>query len=93
MFRERLRADVRGSIRLLRYDPIQSLLTIAVLSLGVGASLAVFAAVDFPFLRPLPFPDDDQLVVARMSDNQDRLRCSAFSVSAVPEADRGLEPS
>jgi len=70
MFQERLLADVTGSIRLLRSDPVQSLLTITVLSVGIGASLAVFAAVDLAFLRPLPFPNGDQLVVARMSDRR-----------------------
>ena len=70
MFQERLRADVAGSIRLLRNDPVHSLLIIAVLSLGIGASLAVFAAVNLAFLRPLPFPNGDQLVIARMLDRR-----------------------
>jgi putative ABC transport system permease protein len=70
MSQERLRADVWGSIRLLRTDSVQSLLIISVLSLGIGASLAVFSAVDLAFLRPLPYPDGDQLVLARMLDRR-----------------------
>ena len=67
---ERFRADVRSSLRLVRNDPVQSLLIVAVLSLGIGASLAVFAAIDLAFLRPLPFPDGDQLVLVQMLDRR-----------------------
>ena len=66
----RWRADVRGSLRLVRHDPLQSFLIVAVLSLGIGASLAVFAAVNLAFLRPLPFPNGDQLVRVRMLDRR-----------------------
>lgn len=91
MFQERLRSDVRGSIRLLRNAPVQSLLIIAVLSLGIGASLAVFAAVNLAFLRPLPFPNGDQLVIAGMSERTTERRQDTGESNGEPHF-RQLEP-
>lgn len=55
-------ADLRYAFRSLRQSP--SLLLVASLSLGLGVAVNVtmFAGVDILMLRPLPYPDADNLV-------------------------------
>jgi putative ABC transport system permease protein len=57
--------DVRFGLRTSRKAPWLSSVTILTLALGIGASVAMFGVLDAVFLRPLPFPDADRLVVGR----------------------------
>ena len=59
---DRILQDVRFAARRLRARPAFSLPVIAVLALGIGATTAVFSAVDAAMLRSLPFPRDHELV-------------------------------
>jgi putative ABC transport system permease protein len=59
---ERLVQDLRYATRRLRQRPSFSIPVIAVLALGVGATTAVFSAVDAAILRPLPFARPHELV-------------------------------
>lgn len=54
--------DFRFAIRRLRNRPAFALSTIAVAALGIGATTAVFSAIDAAILRPLPFHRPEQLV-------------------------------
>lgn len=54
--------DARFAWRSLVRRPAFSLLAVLTLALGIGASTGIFTAVDRLLLRPLPFPDPDQLV-------------------------------
>lgn len=54
--------DVRLSFRHLRRRPGFTLVTIAILSLGIGTNAAVFSLVDGALWRPLPVPEGDRLV-------------------------------
>ena len=60
---ERLKQDLRFAMRRVRMNPAFSLPIIAVLALGIGATTAVFSAIDAAFLRPLPFARPHELVV------------------------------
>lgn len=55
--------DVRFAIRQLLKDPGFSVVAVMTLSVAIGASTAIFSAVDAVLLHPLPYPDPDRLVV------------------------------
>lgn len=57
-----LRQDLRYTIRSLRNAPAFAITAVLVVALGVGANTAAFSVADFALLRPLPFPNPDQLV-------------------------------
>jgi putative ABC transport system permease protein len=54
--------DLRHGFAGAVHDPGFSLVAIGVLALGIGANTAMFSLVDATLLRPLPFPDPEQLV-------------------------------
>ncbi|HEV2348761.1 MAG TPA: ABC transporter permease [Terriglobia bacterium] len=55
-------ANLRSALRFMRKSPMFSLTVILTLALGIGANSAVFSAIDAILLKPLPFPDGDQLM-------------------------------
>ena len=55
-------ANLKSAIRFIRKSPSFSIAVILTLALGIGANSAVFSAIDAILLRPLPFPDGDQLM-------------------------------
>jgi predicted permease len=60
---EHAAADLRFALRRLRRRPGFSVATILVAALGIGATTAVFSAIDAALIRPLPFPDASDLYV------------------------------
>jgi predicted permease len=54
--------DVRFAFRNLRKTPAFTAVATATLALGIGASSAIISVVDAAMLRPLPYPDPEQLV-------------------------------
>jgi putative ABC transport system permease protein len=59
--------DARHAARGLWRSPGFSLAVILTLALGIGGNTAVFSVVDQLLLRPLPYPDGDQLVMVEES--------------------------
>ena len=57
------RQDVRLALRMYRLRPWTSALIVALLGLGVGATLAAFEAAYSLLARPLLYPDSSHLVV------------------------------
>ncbi|HEY7387605.1 MAG TPA: permease prefix domain 1-containing protein, partial [Bryobacteraceae bacterium] len=54
--------NLRSALRFIRKSPSFSATVIVTLALGIGANTAVFSAIDAILLRPMPFPNGDQLM-------------------------------
>ena len=59
---EALMQDIRLAFRALRKTPLFTLTAVLVLTLGIGASIAIFSVVNAVILKPVPFPEADRLV-------------------------------
>src|SRR3954465_5426206 len=57
-----MRNDLKAAFRFLRSSPGFTLAAVLVLTLGIGASTAIFSVVDAVVLRALPFDQHDRLV-------------------------------
>jgi putative ABC transport system permease protein len=55
-------ANLKSAFRFIRKSPTFSATVILTLALAIGANSAVFSAIDAILLKPLPFPDADQLM-------------------------------
>jgi hypothetical protein len=55
--------DVRYAARRLRRSPIHAVVAALTLALGIGASTAIFSAVNPVLFQPLPYPDPQRLML------------------------------
>jgi putative ABC transport system permease protein len=65
---ETLWQDIHYGVRMLRKSPSVSIVATIALALGIGANTAIFSVVNAVLLRPLPFPNSDQLMTVWESD-------------------------
>src|SRR5258707_9215737 len=75
--------DFEQAFRALTRHPRFSLFAVLLLSLGIGMSTALFSLMYGVLLKPLPFPQQDRLLVAWKGDSKDpayvgELSCPEF---------------
>jgi predicted permease len=74
--------DIRYTFRTLGRDPGFTLVSILILAIAIGANTAVFSVVNDLLLRPLPFPDSQQLVWIAPPPQKCGLSCATYSSDA-----------
>jgi len=72
-------ADLKFALRMLRRSPGVAAAAIMALALGIGANTAIFSVVDGVLLRPLPYPDSQQLVAVYRTSSRYGWQSSPFS--------------
>lgn len=88
-FFENLLFDLRYGVRMLLKSPGFSLIAIATMALGVGATTAIYSVIDATLLHPLPYPRPAELV--RIQDDLPGVGAQGAGIS-IPEL-RDLERS
>jgi hypothetical protein len=60
--------DLKYAFRQLRKQPSFSIVAIVTLALGIGVSTALFSVIDTALLRPLPYPNPEELVTLSVEE-------------------------
>lgn len=77
-----LARDLRVGVRSLSRSPLTSMLAVASLALGIGATTTIFSALDVWLIRPLPVPNAERLVSVAMANRE---RGWGFNALSVPD--------
>ena len=79
---ENLLFDLKYAVRMLLKSPGFSIIAIATMALGVGATTAIYSVINATLLHPLPYPDPSELV--RIQDDLLGVGAQGVGIS-VPE--------
>src|SRR6266550_491591 len=71
--------DVRVTLRAFRRSPGFPLTAIATLALGIGATTAIFSSLSAVLLKPLPYPDAQDLYSLRTALTDGRVTTGLLS--------------
>ena len=89
---EALGHDVRFAFRQLRKRPGFAFTAVLVLALGIGASTAIFSAVNPILFQPLPYPDPSRVMMLWEEQNDGSREAVCFGTfHGLQERNRSFE--
>ncbi len=77
--------DLRFTLRTLKRDKAFTTVAVLILALGIGANIVVFSVVNTILLRPLPFPNPQELVRITPKKATCGESCRTYSADATAE--------
>jgi putative ABC transport system permease protein len=80
-----LTSDCSYAFRMMAKNPGFTAVAILTLALGIGANTAIFSVVHSVLLRPLPYPNGQQLIFIRQEDKKLGIPDISFSVKEIED--------